>query len=116
MRWLGLIPNNPPNVKKIVICVPGFMVALPSAKANLLINGSFEAPTSNYRYVPGGSSLLSGWRTELNGVEIVTDKDIESVLLITAPFRMANRCWIWLHIVIKGEDQSDILNDSRPFL
>lgn len=59
-----------------MICVPGFMVALPSAKANLLINGSFEAPTSNYRYVPGGSSLLSGWRTELNGVEIVTDKDI----------------------------------------
>lgn len=70
-------PFGSKNMFKLIgIYFAGIAMACLSAKANLLVNGSFEAPNSNYRYVRGGSSLLPGWRTELNGVEIVTDRDI----------------------------------------
>ncbi|MCB8933532.1 MAG: DUF642 domain-containing protein [Chthonomonadaceae bacterium] len=41
------------------------------ASANLIVNGSFEVPhqPSGYGYVAGGSNVITGWTTVLNGVE-----------------------------------------------
>jgi hypothetical protein len=43
---------------------------------NLLNNPSFESPAGNYEYVPGGSSHITGWQTQLNGVEVFTSTDV----------------------------------------
>lgn len=60
----------------LALGVAGAAIALFPARANLLVNGSFESPAGGYQYVPGGSTYLSGWLTQLNGVEIVTATDI----------------------------------------
>jgi hypothetical protein len=41
------------------------------ARADLIVNGSFEQPpvASGYEYVPGGNVTISGWQTILTGVE-----------------------------------------------
>ena len=43
------------------------------ASANLIANGSFETPAfpagTNYEYIPGGSTTISGWDTVHTGVE-----------------------------------------------
>ncbi|MFO1459965.1 MAG: DUF642 domain-containing protein [Verrucomicrobiota bacterium] len=60
----------------LALGVAGVAIALFPARANLLVNGSFETPSGGYLYVPGGSTYLPGWLTQLNGVEIVTATDI----------------------------------------
>jgi hypothetical protein len=54
---------------------------------NLLVNPSFENPSGNYVDLPGNSTHLDGWRTILDGVEIITTTDIGLgfPVLITIP-------------------------------
>ena len=64
------------GLKHLAIGITGAALSLLPARANLLINGSFETPSGGYLYVPGDSTYLTGWKTQLNGVEIVTATDI----------------------------------------
>lgn len=64
------------KAKYLALGFAGAAFALFPARANLLVNGSFETPAGGYLYVPGGSTYLTGWLTQLNGVEIVTATDI----------------------------------------
>ena len=60
----------------IALATSGIAAAIPAHGANLLVNGSFEDPVGAYRYVAGGSTEITGWTTQLSGVEIFTATDI----------------------------------------
>jgi hypothetical protein len=56
------------------LCSVGLLINLllagQSAAAEISINGSFEFPAiTQYAYVPGGSTAVTGWLTITNGVE-----------------------------------------------
>lgn len=46
------------------------------AGPNLLVNGSFEEPVGGSRHIAGGSTEITGWITQLDGVEVFTATDI----------------------------------------
>jgi hypothetical protein len=53
------------------LCIAGLSIAAGTARADLIVDGSFEQPPvpSGYEYVPGGSATITGWQTVLTGVE-----------------------------------------------
>ncbi len=55
----------------VVMTILCFAASYPASATELVINGSFELPSlpGKYEYVPGGSTVITGWQTILNGVE-----------------------------------------------